>query len=92
MDKNIANAYAEVLDILNYIEPQYKVKIPKDMLDMFKSKCNKDYLKALQEDKTDSLEKNYSEEALSIIAYLNLEYWCETKEEKKYYRDMYLKK
>lgn len=92
MDKKMANAYSEVLDILDYIEPIYKYKIPKDMLDMFKSECNKEYLHTLQLDKTDSLEKNYSEEALSIIAYLNLKYWCETKEEKKYYRDMYLKK
>lgn len=91
MDKNMANAYSEVLDILDYIEPQYKAKIPKDMLDMFKSECNKDYLNILLKDETDRLEKNYSEEALSIIAYLNLKYWCETKEEKKYYRDMYLK-
>ena len=92
MNKNMANAYSEVLDILDYIEPIYKYKIPKDMLDLFKSECNKEYLNALQLDKTDALEKNYSEEALSIIAYLNLKYWCETKEEKKYYRDMYLKK
>ena len=92
MNKNMTNAYSEVLDILDYIEPIYKYKIPKDMLDMFKSECNKEYLNTLQLDKTDALEKNYSEEALSIIAYLNLKYWCETKEEKKYYRDMYLKK
>ena len=59
MDKNLANAYSEVLDILNYIEPQYKCKIPKDMLDMFNSECNKDYLKILLEDETDRLEKDY---------------------------------
>ena len=38
------------------------------------------------------MEKDYSQEALSIIAYLNLKYWCETNEEKRYYRDMYLNK
>ena len=92
MDKNMANTYSEVLDILNYIEPQYKCKIPKDMLEMFKSECNKEYLNALMADQTDSLKKDYSEEALSIISFLNLKYWCESQEEKKYYRDMYLKK
>lgn len=92
MNKNMTNAYSEVLYILDYIEPKYKLKVPKDMLDMFKKECNKNYLNTLIEDKTDAIEKEYSEEALSIIAYLNLKYWCETKEEKKYYRDMYLKK
>ena len=91
MDNNLANAYSEVLDILNYIEPQYKSLIPQNMLNMFKSDCNKTYLELLLKDKTDRLEKEYSEEALSIIAYLNLKYWCKSPEEKKYYRDMYLK-
>ena len=92
MISNLANAYSEVLDILNYIEIEFKQKIPKDMIQMFKDECNKDYLKTLLQDKTDRSEKDYSEEALSIIAYLNLKYWCETNKEKKYYRDMYLKK
>ena len=92
MISNLANAYSEVLDILNYIEIKYKQKIPKDMLQMFEDECNKDYLKTLLQDKTDRSQKDYSEEALSIISYLNLKYWCETNKEKKYYRDMYLKK
>ena len=74
IDKNIANVYSEVLYILNYIEPQYKYKIPRDMLDMFKSEYNKEYLDTMIADPTDFLEKDYSEEALSIIAYLNLKY------------------
>ena len=92
MISNLANAYSEVLDILNYIEIKYKQKIPKDMLQMFEDECNKDYLKTLLQDKTDRSQKDYSEEALSNISYLNLKYWCETNKEKKYYRDMYLKK
>lgn len=91
MDKNMANAYSEVLDILNNIEPEFRAETPKDLLDLFKDECNKCYLDALLSDKTNFLEKNYSKEALSIIAYLNLKYWCKTKEEQKYYRDMYLK-
>lgn len=91
MEKNIDKAFSEVLDMLNYIEPQYKVKIPSDMMNMFKEECDKTYLKQLLNDKTEIKEKKYSEEALSIIAYLNLKYWCESVEEKNIYRNLYLK-
>ena len=91
MDKNMENAYSEVLYILKHIEPEYAEKIPRELFNIFRDECNKEYLDALLSDKTDFKEKDYSKEALSIIAYLNLKYWCETKEEQKYYRDMYLK-
>lgn len=88
MKKNLSKAFAEVLYILDNIEIQYKVKVPKNMLDMFKDECDKKYLNILHESKGDFLDKDYSKDSLAIISYLNLKYWCETKEEKKYYRDM----
>lgn len=92
MENNISpNTYSEVIFILKYIEPEYTLKVPKDIIDTFKKECNKEYLRELSADKTDPLERDYSKDALAIIAYLNLKYWCETNEEKKYYRDMYLK-
>lgn len=92
MEKNLSNAFSEVLDMLNYIEIEYTRKVPENLLQIFKDECNKNYLQKLLTDKTDVTEKDYSDDALAIIAYLNLKYWCETNEEKKYYRNMYLKK
>ncbi len=90
MEKNMDKAYSEILDILEQIETEYMEKVPQDMIEMFKEDCDKDYLNKLKKDNTDLKQKKYSEEALAIIAFLNLKYWCETDEEKKKYRDMYL--
>lgn len=93
MEKDLSKDFAEVLDILDNIEKKYKEKIPKDVMQVIIDECDKSHLEELLRDtKEDFLEKDYSKGALSIIAYLNLKYWCETNEEKKYYRDMFLNK
>lgn len=93
MEKDLSKDFAEVLYIIDNIEKKYKEKIPKDIMQVIIDECDKSHLKELLRDnKEDFLEKDYSKGALSIIAYLNLKYWCETNEEKRYYRDMYLNK
>lgn len=92
MEKNLSKDFAEVLYVLDNIEKKYKEKIPKNVLQIIIDECDKSYLnELLRNNKDDFLTRNYSEETIVIIAYLNLKYWCETNEEKKYYRDMYLK-
>lgn len=86
----LKTAYAEVLDILNYIGSDYISLIPEDTMQLFEKECDKDYLHKLKADSRDTTSKEYSEEALAIIAYLNLKYWCEDATEKKYYKDLYL--
>ena len=90
MKMNLENAFSEVMDMLNYIENEYKEKIPNDVLQMFEAECNKPYLEKLLADTTDMKEKIYSEEALAIIAYLNLKYWCKDSNEKTFYKNLYL--
>lgn len=91
MVNNLASTFSEVIDILDNIEHEYKKKIPNDILIVFENECDKKYLKYLKKDKSDLKNKNYSKDALTIIAYLNLKYWCKSNEEKRKYRDIYLK-
>lgn len=92
MEKDLSKAFAEVLYMLDNIEVKYKSKVPRQLIQIFKEECDENYLKKIFEEKNDFLERDYSDDALAIIAYINLKYMCETNEEKKYYRDMYLKK
>ena len=87
---DLKNAYAEVLDMLNYIGSDYTALIPEATIHFFETNCDKAYLQKLKADSRDVDCKEYSEEALAIIACLNLKYWCENNDEKKYYKDLYL--
>lgn len=89
MKENLEPAFSEVLDILNNIEPEYRQKIPKDIIEIFQEECDKTYLSELKKSTINIKEKEYSEDALTIIAYLNLKYWCNNDDEKRKYRDMY---
>lgn len=76
---NIPTAYAEVLAFLDALGDSYKSKIPKEILDnlerMKDKSCHKTY------DRNDE-NPDLSHEALALIAWLNMEYWCEDEEEK----------
>ena len=47
MNRNVsieyANAYSEVLEVLNHMSKEDYNKIPKDMIDMFQINCNNEY-------------------------------------------------
>jgi len=76
---NIPTAYAEVLAFLDALGEPYKGKIPKEILDnlerMKDKTCKRTY------DRNDT-NPDLSHEALTLIAWLNMEYWCEDEEEK----------
>ena len=91
MKEDFSNIFSEVLDMINYVEQEYKDKIPKSLMEMFYEECNKSYLKKLSNENIEMKDKKYSEDALAIIAYLNLKYWCKDNKEKRKYRDMYFK-
>lgn len=80
-DKNTAIAYTEVDAILNMMDSKYVEKIPRKLRDMFKAERLNDY-----EPKIDPIEslgnQNLQRETLVILAMLNLNYWCESEEEK----------
>ena len=86
-DKNV---YSEVCAILEILGKTYIEKIPKQLYDFFCDMKNNDY--ACNFKATIPIEKqNISDETITIISYLYIQYWCENETEKqeliRLYRD-----
>ena len=64
------------------MEPEYKEKIPKKLMKLFEENSAEDYEFHL--DLTRPLqEQELNSKTLALLAMLNLNYWCETEEEKQ---------
>ena len=75
-------SYTEILTILNYMETDYQEKIPKKLIDFFKRNSAKDY--EFDIDIAIPLkEQKLKAKTLSLLAMLNLNYWCKSDEEKQ---------
>lgn len=75
-------AYAEVYEILSFMEQKYVDRIPLKLLELFKEEKEKEYKPNINP--TIPLdEQNLQKKTLSILAMLNLNYWCEDENEKK---------
>lgn len=75
-------AYAQVDDFLSLIEAKYIEMIPRNIRYFIKQEKDENYDKKL--DPTIPMKnQNLCDEALALIAYLNLNYWCQDEEEKK---------
>lgn len=75
-------AYAEVYEILSFMEQKYVDMIPLKLLELFKEEKEKEYKPNINP--TIPLdEQNLQKKTLSILAMLNLNYWCEDENEKK---------
>ena len=81
MKNELKMAYAEVLEILNHMDPIYKQKIPIKLLNQMEKNKLQGY-----EFKLDFgiafKENNFTSKTLPLLALINLKYWCETEEEK----------
>ena len=88
MKNELKKAYVEVLEILNHMEPKYKEKVPEKLLKQMETKKLEGY-----EFKLDFSipfkENNFSSKTLSLLAMINLNYWCETEEDKKAQREIH---
>ena len=70
-----ANAYSEVLEVLNNMSKEDYNKIPKDMLEMFKTNCNNEY--QFRYDLNKKFEQQeISKRAKLILAILFRDYWA----------------
>ncbi len=76
-----AKVYSEVYGVLNAVDEEYIKKVPKKMIDLIIK--NKDNSMNFEYDLKKRLnEQNISREALSMIALIHLNYWCENEQEK----------
>ena len=81
MDERISIAYTEVYEILGCMDKLQVMKVPLKTLNKIKDNRKKDYITKV--DKNDIFNKNnISREALSILAYLNLNYWVDQNKKK----------
>ena len=79
-------AYAEIDEILNLLEDDYREKVPKKVRDFFKEEKMKDYHPEIDIEKP-LIEQNLKRETMVLLAILNLNYWCENEEEKQSFLD-----
>ena len=82
MNDNEGLAYSEVDEILNNLEDEYVEKIPMKIRQFFKETKNKEYKPIIRID-VPLEEQNLKRETIILLAILNLNYWCESEEEKQ---------
>lgn len=82
MDKENKMAYAEVYTILNLLEEEAFLKIPEKIIKYFEEERDLEYNKEIDINKPLE-EQGLKRETLILLAILNLNYWCESEEEKK---------
>ena len=81
-------AYTEVDNFIELLDEYHKNKIPKKLREFFKNEKEEKYIKNIYRN-IPIKEQNLLQETLSIIAFLNLQYWCDDEEEKKRLRKIY---
>lgn len=87
---NSSLAYSEVCTILNMLEDEYKERVPKNVMDFFEEERDKEYNPII--DVNILLEKqNLKRKTLVLLAILNLNYWCDSEEEKQEILDSFAK-
>lgn len=82
MNSDLTKAYAEVDEILSFMEDVYIDKIPKKLRELFKNERLEDY-KPNIDPKIPLDEQKLQKKTFSILAMLNLNYWCEDEKEKQ---------
>jgi len=81
-------AYVEVLEVLKHMEHKYMEKIPKKLIEFFKSNASKEY-KFKLDNNIPFEEQQLKRSTISILAMLNYNYWCKDEEHKRYLLNKY---
>lgn len=85
---NTRQAYSEIDAFLNIISVENREKVPKYLRDLFNKEQDENYIKVISPD-IPIKKQELKEETLAIIAWLNLEYWCQDENEKKRLKEIY---
>lgn len=75
-------AYAEVDAILDLLETETVEKIPLKVREFFKNEKDKNYVPNINVE-VSLLEQNLKRETMVLLTILNLNYWCDSEEEKQ---------
>ena len=75
-------AYAEVDEILNLLEKEYRDRVPEKVRNFFKEAKMPDYTPKIEIGKP-LTEQNLKRETMVLLAILNINYWCDSEEEKQ---------
>lgn len=81
LNPNQTYAYAEILEILSFLDISEVNKIPQKILKVFNAFASKDYTNHLNPD-IPLEEQDISKETTDLLALLTLNYWCESEDEK----------
>ena len=90
MSSVLSDAYTEVSCVLDVLDPKYKEKIPKQVLDAIYNNKNNNH-KFYIDVGMNIDDIQISRQALIIISILNLKYWEEDVEKQKKLKDCYYK-
>jgi len=82
-------AYAQVDSFLSILEQKYIDMVPRNIRYFFKQEMDTTYDKPITTD-VPIKNQNLTDEALALIAYLNLNYWCQDAEEKEELKKRYI--
>jgi len=75
-------AYTELLEVLKRIDTSLVEKIPPELLNYFKQYKSEEY-EYIYDDNLSLSEQKLNSITLSLLAMLNLNYWCEDEEHKQ---------
>lgn len=84
MEKESQLAYAEVDAILNMLETEAVEKIPLKVREFFKNEKDKNYIPKISENFYDIDNIELMRETICLLTILDINYWCETEEEKQF--------
>jgi len=88
MNNDITKAYAEVDMILGYMEQKYIDKVPEKLRKLFKEEKSKDYEPNINP-AIPLAEQSLEKQTVSLLAVLNLNYWCEDEKHKQELINLY---
>ena len=85
--KRVNNVFAEVYSILNALGDKFFLRIPQNVIDVIEQKRNLNYDVKIDSQKPLN-QQNVSKEAIAMICYLHINYWCKSNEEKRKIHNM----
>lgn len=89
MSSYTKETYSEICEFLGLIGTKYTSKIPKKLLELFETNKSEKYIPHINP-YIPIKEQGIKEDTLTIIALLNLKYWCKEEKEKQRLKNIYI--